>query len=230
MMVQIIDFCDPNDQPKREDYWIDKLQYIYIYIYIHTYVYIYICIYMGSHEDNFEYKINTKCFWNFNKLILLKLNYNCQSFHRSCMYEPYMTSFIGQIWAQILARHSLKKAMTVNITRASIKIVWTFINLAKVAEVKYWPTDILLPRIKLYFQTISHQILHILMSTNCIVLGCIIRVLLGLPSVRSGEVSVGNRRITQKHINHRKTVIKQYIFFAGLLGLYCLKPILPRYG
>ena len=26
MMVQIIDFCDPNDQEKREDFWMDKLR------------------------------------------------------------------------------------------------------------------------------------------------------------------------------------------------------------
>ena len=25
MMVQIIDFCDPNDQEKREDFWMHKL-------------------------------------------------------------------------------------------------------------------------------------------------------------------------------------------------------------
>ena len=29
MMVQIIDFCDPNDQEKREDFWMDKLQTLY---------------------------------------------------------------------------------------------------------------------------------------------------------------------------------------------------------
>ena len=29
MTVQIIDFCDLNDQEKREDFWIDKLQTIY---------------------------------------------------------------------------------------------------------------------------------------------------------------------------------------------------------
>ena len=29
MIVQIIDFCDLNDQEKREDFWIDKLQTIY---------------------------------------------------------------------------------------------------------------------------------------------------------------------------------------------------------
>ena len=28
MIVQIIDFCDLNDQEKREDFWIDKLQTI----------------------------------------------------------------------------------------------------------------------------------------------------------------------------------------------------------
>ena len=26
MMVQIIDFCYPNDQEKREDFWMDKLR------------------------------------------------------------------------------------------------------------------------------------------------------------------------------------------------------------
>ena len=25
-MVQIMDFCDPDDQKKREDFWMDKLQ------------------------------------------------------------------------------------------------------------------------------------------------------------------------------------------------------------
>ena len=29
MMVQIIDLCDPNDQEKREDVWIDKLRTLY---------------------------------------------------------------------------------------------------------------------------------------------------------------------------------------------------------
>ena len=29
MMVQIIDFCDPNDQEKREDFWMDKLRTLY---------------------------------------------------------------------------------------------------------------------------------------------------------------------------------------------------------
>ena len=29
MMVQIIDFYDPNDQEKREDIWMDKLQTLY---------------------------------------------------------------------------------------------------------------------------------------------------------------------------------------------------------
>ena len=29
MMVQIVDFCDPSDQEKREDFWMDKLQTLY---------------------------------------------------------------------------------------------------------------------------------------------------------------------------------------------------------
>ena len=29
MMVQIIDFCDPNDQEKREDFWMHKLRTLY---------------------------------------------------------------------------------------------------------------------------------------------------------------------------------------------------------
>ena len=29
MMLQIIDFCDPNDQEKREDFWTQKLQTLY---------------------------------------------------------------------------------------------------------------------------------------------------------------------------------------------------------
>ena len=29
MMVQIVDFCDPNDQENREDFWMDKLQTLY---------------------------------------------------------------------------------------------------------------------------------------------------------------------------------------------------------
>ena len=29
MMVQIIDFCDPNDQEKHEDFWMDKLRTLY---------------------------------------------------------------------------------------------------------------------------------------------------------------------------------------------------------
>ena len=29
MMVQIIDFCDPNDQEKREDVWMGKLRTLY---------------------------------------------------------------------------------------------------------------------------------------------------------------------------------------------------------
>ena len=29
MMVQIIDFCDPNDQDKCEDFWMDKLRTLY---------------------------------------------------------------------------------------------------------------------------------------------------------------------------------------------------------
>ena len=29
MMVQIIDFCDPNDLEKREDIWMGKLQTLY---------------------------------------------------------------------------------------------------------------------------------------------------------------------------------------------------------
>ena len=29
MMVQIINFCDPNDQEKRKDFWMDKLQTLY---------------------------------------------------------------------------------------------------------------------------------------------------------------------------------------------------------
>ena len=29
MMVQIIDFCDPNDQENREDFWMHKLQTLY---------------------------------------------------------------------------------------------------------------------------------------------------------------------------------------------------------
>ena len=29
MMVQIIDFCDPNDQEKREDFWKHKLGTLY---------------------------------------------------------------------------------------------------------------------------------------------------------------------------------------------------------
>ena len=28
-MVQIIDFCDPNDQEEREDFWMDKFQALY---------------------------------------------------------------------------------------------------------------------------------------------------------------------------------------------------------
>ena len=29
MMIQIIDFCDPNDQEKRGDFWMDKLRTLY---------------------------------------------------------------------------------------------------------------------------------------------------------------------------------------------------------
>ena len=29
LMVQIIDFCDPNNQEKREDFWMDKLRALY---------------------------------------------------------------------------------------------------------------------------------------------------------------------------------------------------------
>ena len=29
MIVQIIDFCDPNNQEKREDFWMYKLQTLY---------------------------------------------------------------------------------------------------------------------------------------------------------------------------------------------------------
>ena len=29
MMVQIIDICDPNDQEKREDFWVGKLRTLY---------------------------------------------------------------------------------------------------------------------------------------------------------------------------------------------------------
>ena len=29
MMGQIIDFCDPNKQGKRKDFWIDKLGTLY---------------------------------------------------------------------------------------------------------------------------------------------------------------------------------------------------------
>ena len=29
MMVQIIDLCDPNNQKKREDFWMDKLRTLY---------------------------------------------------------------------------------------------------------------------------------------------------------------------------------------------------------
>ena len=29
MMVQIIDFCDSNNQEKREDFWMDKLRTFY---------------------------------------------------------------------------------------------------------------------------------------------------------------------------------------------------------
>ena len=28
-MVQIIDFCDPKDQEKREDFWMHKLKTLY---------------------------------------------------------------------------------------------------------------------------------------------------------------------------------------------------------
>ena len=29
MIVQIIDFCDPNNQEKREDFWMYKFQTLY---------------------------------------------------------------------------------------------------------------------------------------------------------------------------------------------------------
>ena len=29
MMVQIIEFCGPNDQEKRKDFWMHKLQRLY---------------------------------------------------------------------------------------------------------------------------------------------------------------------------------------------------------
>ena len=29
MMVEIKDFCDPNDQEKCEDFWMDKLRTLY---------------------------------------------------------------------------------------------------------------------------------------------------------------------------------------------------------
>ena len=30
MMLQITDFCDPNDQKEREDFWMSKLQTLYL--------------------------------------------------------------------------------------------------------------------------------------------------------------------------------------------------------
>ena len=30
MIVQIIDFCNPNNLEKREDFWMDKLRTLYL--------------------------------------------------------------------------------------------------------------------------------------------------------------------------------------------------------
>ena len=50
--------------------------------------------------------INTKCFWNFKQLILLKMDYECQSFYMPyiCMSHIWLVKFELKFWLIILKK------------------------------------------------------------------------------------------------------------------------------